>query len=128
VLNTKRNVVTQETKFIITYDDGHVFDGSIGVGLEEIIDELPEHARARDHYNDLLHSMKKLRTDEREKFCRANVMAMIAMLRGEENNQTGDIQYRFKSEEDCAEYAWKACEKIWYLRYPTKNKKRNPKK
>lgn len=108
MLNTKSKVVRQNTSFVITYDDGLVFDGSVGVGLEELIAELPEHARARDHYKDMLRYEKKLSSDGKEKFCRDNVMTILVTL------PTGTPL------EERAEKAWKICETIWSVRYPKK--------
>lgn len=118
MLNTKakREVVKQVTSWVVTYDDGLVFDGSIGVTLEELIENLPDMARARDHYNDLLKEITKMQNQGREAFCRNNVMAMMIAELSRVRNETGIDGDKLMKE------CWDACDRLWNARYGKRKK------
>jgi hypothetical protein len=120
VLNTKarRQSIKRVTSWVETYDDGETFDGSVGVGLEELIECLPEHARARDHYNDLLNELSKMQNKGREAFCRQHILSMLAIeLRGVDHESKVDTDKLMK---EC----WEACDRLWNARYGRKKGKK----
>lgn len=95
-----RKVEKTVTTVIVHYDDGTTSDYSIGCTIAELIEYLPEHARAKEQYWELMGEVTKSDRKDKKRFCRELMIALMA--------QAGERVIDWELED-----FWKLTERAW---------------